>query len=164
MFGLSSLFYFNDLYNGLSGKSPCYPRGHCPWFYKISYSPTPFLLIWKNLANFPLPRGRESNQSFVFPDIFPWLARGPTPGGSRWHVHNAPFKVNPDPPPPSFWWGFSTFLAALLVPSRWGISLSCHPSRKNMWAAGGNLKGKNKMAARYLGIQHGSHCFTENSG
>ena len=98
VFGLSTLFYYHRVWPviiillqwfGLSGKSPWYPRGYCPWFYKISYSPTPFLRIWKNLANFPLPRGRESNQSFVFPDIFPWLARGPTPGGSRWHVHNA---------------------------------------------------------------------------
>ena len=36
---------------------------------------------------FPFPGEDNPIHLVIFPHKFPWLARGPTPGGSRWHVH-----------------------------------------------------------------------------
>ena len=77
MFGLSC--HHNFTFNGL-GKA-VNPRGYCPWFYKISYSPTPFLRTWKNLANFPLPRDTESSPSTCIPRHIPLVGPGSYPWG-----------------------------------------------------------------------------------
>ena len=36
---------------------------------------------------FPFPGEGNPIHLVIFSHKFPWLARGPTPGGSRWHVH-----------------------------------------------------------------------------
>lgn len=84
VFSVSPLLYYQYLWVGESGKSPWYLRGWRLWFYKISNSPTHFLRTQNNVANFPLPMAEKPIHPLVFPDIFPWLARG----ASRWHVHN----------------------------------------------------------------------------
>ena len=84
-----------------------------------------------------------------------------------------PVKVNPDPPPPTpryvgLWWGFSTFLAAILVPIWWGISLLCHPSPRNV----GLLEGIRWKKTKWRRISHKGFwesnmavtVFTKNSG
>ena len=45
-------------------------------------------LIVKQCWNFPLPLDRESHSSPCIPHVSPSLARGLTPRGSWWHVHN----------------------------------------------------------------------------
>ena len=51
--------------------------------------PPPLSFELKTMSRiFPCPGAEKSIHPLVFPDIFPWLARGPTPGASRWHVHN----------------------------------------------------------------------------
>ena len=51
--------------------------------------PPPFSLNLKQWHEFSPSQGIEDNPIHLvfFLYKFPWLARGPTPGGSRWHVH-----------------------------------------------------------------------------
>ena len=51
--------------------------------------PPPLSFELKTMSRIcPCPGAEKPIHPLVFPDIFPWLARGPTPGASRWHVHN----------------------------------------------------------------------------
>ena len=78
-----------------SGKSPWY---HRLWFYKISNSPTPFLRTQNNVANFPLPRGREANSSPCIPRHIPLVGPGSYPRGKPMtcalHLRNTPALQN----------------------------------------------------------------------
>ena len=75
-------FYITSIY-GL-GKAANPPDisvvGVCE-FYKISNSPTPFLRTQNNVANFPLPRGREANSSPCIPRHIPLVGPGSYPRG-----------------------------------------------------------------------------------
>ena len=77
VFSVSPLLYYQYLWVGENGKSPWYLHGWRPWILQNFEFPHPFPWNSKQCREF----------SPVFPDIFPWLARGPTPGASRWHVH-----------------------------------------------------------------------------
>ena len=75
-------FYITSIY-GL-GKAANPPDisvvGVCE-FYKISNSPTPFLRTKNNVANFPLPRGREATSSPCIPRHIPLVGPGSYPRG-----------------------------------------------------------------------------------
>ena len=75
-------FYITSIY-GL-GKAANPPDisvvGVCE-FYKISNSPTSFLRTQNNVANFPLPRGREANSSPCIPRHIPLVGPGSYPRG-----------------------------------------------------------------------------------
>ena len=75
VFSVSPLLYYQYLWVGESGKYPWYLRG---W---------PFPSNSKQCREFsPAPGAEKPIQPLVFPDISPCLARGPTPGASRWDV------------------------------------------------------------------------------
>ena len=78
---VSPLLYYQYLWVGESGKSPWYLHGWRLWFNKISNSPTPFLRTQNNVANFPLPRGREANSSPCIPRHIPLVGPGSYPRG-----------------------------------------------------------------------------------
>ena len=64
-----------------------------PWLASVNFTkfriPPPLSFELKTMSRiFPCPGAEKPIHPLVFPDIFPWLARGPTPGASRWHVHN----------------------------------------------------------------------------
>ena len=78
------------LWNGQRDKSlwdPC--ELCCLWFYKILNSPMPPIFFEPKTMMWIFPSPGEDNpiHLIIFLHIFPWLARGCTPGGSRWHVH-----------------------------------------------------------------------------
>ena len=73
-----------------------------PWLASVNFTkfriPPPLSFELKTMSRiFPCPGAEKPIHPLVFPDIFPWLARGPTPGASRWHVHyREPIYKDPD--------------------------------------------------------------------
>ena len=70
-----------------------------PWLASVNFTkfriPPPLSFELKTMSRiFPCPGAEKPIHPLVFPDIFPWLARGPTPGASRWHVHKPPTPHN----------------------------------------------------------------------
>ena len=62
-------------------------------FYKISNSPTPFLRTQNNVANFPLPRGREGNSSPFIPRHIPLVGPGSYPRGKPMTCALSPVEI-----------------------------------------------------------------------
>ena len=59
-----------------------------PWLASVNFTkfriPPPLSFELKTMSRiFPCPGAEKPIHPLVFPDIFPWLARGPTPGASR---------------------------------------------------------------------------------
>ena len=59
-----------------------------PWLASVKFTkfrtPPPLSFELKTMSRiFPCPGAEKPIHPLVFPDIFPWLARGPTPGASR---------------------------------------------------------------------------------
>ena len=52
-------------------------------FTKFRIPPPPSFELKTMSRIFPCPGAEKPIHPLVFPDIFPWLARGPTPGASR---------------------------------------------------------------------------------
>ena len=83
----SPLLYYQYLWLGKAANPPDISVvGVCD-FTKFRIPP-PLSFELKTMSRiFPCPGGQKPIHPLVFPDIFPWLARDPTPGASRWHVH-----------------------------------------------------------------------------
>ena len=74
-------FTFNDLGKAVN---PCdIPVVTVCHFTKFRIPPPLSFELEKISRIFPYPGAENLIHPLVFPDIFPWLARGPTPGGSR---------------------------------------------------------------------------------
>ena len=73
------------------------PRGGVNWsdlsqcknslWYSCGCCPTPIHQVCNVLLNFPIQGHQAPFHPLEFPNIFPWLAWGSTPGASWWHTH-----------------------------------------------------------------------------
>ena len=83
VFGLSSSFYFQSFYLGKAVDPRDIPIVTVRDFKKFRIPPPLSFELEKISRISPYPGAENLIHPLVFPDIFPWLARGPTPGGSR---------------------------------------------------------------------------------
>ena len=74
-------FTFNDLGKAVNPRDIPVVTVHD--FTKFRIPPPLSFELEKISRIFPYPGAENVIHPLVFPDIFPWLARGPTPGGSR---------------------------------------------------------------------------------
>ena len=77
-------FYITSIYGWGKRQIPMIS----PWLASVNFTkfqiPPPLSLELKTMSQiFPCPGAEKPIHPLVFPDIFPWLARGPTPGASR---------------------------------------------------------------------------------
>ena len=83
VFSVSPLLYYQYLWLGKAANPPDISVvGICD-FTKFRIPP-PLSFELKTMSRiFPCPGAEKPIHPLVFPDIFPWLTRGPTPGASR---------------------------------------------------------------------------------